>query len=231
MNGEIDLTLYSNPIELVEAASSQAMELISLKLLAKGICHIALTGGALGEQFATALVARINESVDLSGLNIWFSDERFVVASSPLRNSRPVVDGLQNPSVNVHDVQSGENGLTVQEAAAAYLAELSDVEMDICVLGLGPDGHVASLFPDQWDQTATGKAIAIIDSPKPPAERVSFSMSFINSSAQVWLLAAGEAKAVAVTQVLEGDDAIPAAHVAGIELTRLIVDTQAFFTE
>jgi len=103
--------------------------------------------------------------------------------------------------------------------------------MDICVLGLGPDGHVASLFPHHWDPHVKARAIAITDSPKPPAERVSFSMDFINASSQVWIIAAGESKAIAVSQVLEGDRDIPAGNVQGRELTRLIVDSEAFFAE
>jgi 6-phosphogluconolactonase len=73
--------------------------------------------------------------------------------------------------------------------------------------------------------------IAITDSPKPPAQRVSFSIPFINTSAQVWIIAAGAEKAAAVTQVLEADLTVPAGHVMGAELTRLIVDAAAFFTE
>ena len=231
MNDDLDLTLYADAAELVEIATAEAMDHIATNLLDKGSSHIALTGGTLGGQFAQRLVERINSAVDLSGLHIWFSDERFDLANSAARNSRPVRDGLNNPSVKVHEVNSSDDGSTVQTAAFAYESELRDVTMDICVLGLGPDGHVASLFPHHWNQNATGKAIAIVDSPKPPAERVSFTMPFINSSHQVWIIAAGETKAIAVTQVLEADQSVPAGHVMATELTRLIADTEAFFTQ
>mgnify|MGYP000157842133 CR=1 FL=1 len=231
MNEDLDLTLYADSAELVESATTEAMELIALHLLQKRSCHIALTGGSLGGEFARALVSKINQSKDLSGLNIWFSDERFDSVDSPLRNSRPVRDGLKNSTVTVHEVESTDNGITVLEAAESYDSQLRNIHMDICVLGLGPDGHVASLFPNHWDPTATGNAISIVDSPKPPSERVSFSMSFINSSTEVWIIAAGESKAVAVTQVLEAEPSVPAGHVMATELTRLIVDTEAFFTE
>jgi len=231
MNDDLDLTLYADAAELVEIATAEAMEHIATNLLDKGTSHIALTGGTLGGQFAQRLVERINTATDLTGLHIWFSDERFDVADSPARNSRPVHDGLKNDSVTVHEVNSSDDGSTVQTAAISYDNELRDVTMDICVLGLGPDGHVASLFPNHWNQSATGKAIAIVDSPKPPAERVSFTMPFINSSHQVWIIAAGETKATAVTQVLEADQSVPAGHVMAAELTRLIADTEAFFTE
>jgi len=232
MNEDLDLTMYADGAALVSATVMEALEIIWMHLAEKGACHIALTGGTLGGQFAQALVEKLNTSAkDLKGLHIWFSDERFDSADSPLRNSQPVRTGLTNPSVIVHEVKSTNDGVNVIEAAAAYEAELHEITMDICILGLGPDGHVASLFPNHWDATITGKAIPITDSPKPPPQRVSFSMDFINTSDQVWIIATGEAKATAVTQILEADLSIPAGHVMAGQLTRLIVDAEAFFAE
>ncbi len=232
MNDDLDLTMYADGPALISASVNEAMELILLHLADKGFCHIALTGGTLGGQFADALVEKLNTNApDLSGLHIWFSDERFDTADSPLRNSQPVRSALKNTSVTVHEVQSIDDGVDVIEAAAAYEAELQDITMDICVLGLGPDGHVASLFPNHWNPQLVAHAIPITDSPKPPAQRVSFSMNFINASNQVWIIATGEAKAPAVTQILEGDQSIPAGHVVAAQLTRLFVDVEAFFAE
>ena len=232
MNDDLDLTMYEDGAGLVSAATTELMEAISLHLLDKGMCHVALTGGTLGGQFAEAFVDKLNlNSADFSGLHIWFSDERFDTADSPLRNSKPVRDGLKNSSVRVHEVESTDHGLNVVEAAASYEAELRGITMDICVLGLGPDGHVASLFPNHWDQSRTAHAIPIVDSPKPPPQRVSFSMNYINSSDQVWIIATGAAKASAVTQILEGNLSLPAGNVMATQLTRLIVDTEAFFSE
>ncbi len=232
MNDDLDLTMYADGPALVGASVNEALELISLQLADKGVCHIALTGGTLGGQFAAALVEKLNSNAtDLTGLHIWFSDERFDTADSPLRNSQPVRSALKNTSVTVHEVQSTDDGVDVIEAAAAYEAELQDITMDICVLGLGPDGHVASLFPNHWNPQLVAHAIPITDSPKPPAQRVSFSMNFINASNQVWIIATGEAKAPAVTQILEGDQSIPAGHVVAAQLTRLFVDVEAFFAE
>jgi len=232
MNEDLDLTMYADAAALVSATVAEALEIIWMHLAEKGSCHIALTGGTLGGQFAEALVEKLNTSAkDLKGLHIWFSDERFDTADSPLRNSQPVRTGLTNTSVLVHEVKSTDDGVNVIEAAAAYEAELREITMDICILGLGPDGHVASLFPNHWDATITGRAIPIVDSPKPPLQRVSFSMDFINKSDQVWIIATGEAKALAVTQILEADLSIPAGHVMAAQLTRLIVDAEAFFAE
>ena len=90
---------------------------------------------------------------------------------------------------------------------------------------------MASLFPGIADIDDCRKVFAITDSPKPPAVRVSFTMSLINSAAEVWIVAAGESKADAVTKIIEGDLSIPASYVRGNSHTRLIVDTEAFFSE
>ncbi|MBU6313815.1 MAG: 6-phosphogluconolactonase [Actinomycetales bacterium] len=232
MNKDIDVTMYADAAALVSATVTEVIEIISLRLADNGVCHIALTGGSLGCQCTKALIEMLNaHSADLVGLHIWFSDERFDSADSPLRNSQPVRTGLKNSFVTVHEVQSTGDGVNVFEAAASYEAELREVTMDICILGLGPDGHVASLFPNHWDSILNSKVIPITDSPKPPPQRVSFSMNFINQSDQVWIIATGESKALAVTQILDGELSIPAGHVMAAQLTRLIVDAEAFFTE
>jgi 6-phosphogluconolactonase len=231
MNQNLDQSIYADSDALISATVSEAVDAIQLNLAKKGFCHIALTGGTLGAKFSYAFVERLNTVVDLTGLHIWFSDERFERADSHLRNSLPVRTVLANSSVKVHEVQSTDDGVNVVEAAAAYEAELRDIFMDICVLGLGDDGHVASLFPNLWEPALTSKAIPIQGSPKPPRLRVSFSMKFINQSDQVWIIAIGEAKAKTVTQILDADQSIPASHVMGAQLTRLIVDREALITK
>ncbi len=229
VNDDLDLTLYEDSSELVNATARQTLELVAKQLIDNGVCHIALTGGSLGEAFSRRLIELLNSRPnDFAGLHIWFSDERFTTSNSPLLNSRPVRDGLNNSTVTVHEVMSSDNGASVYEAADRYVAQLRGVKMDLCILGLGPDGHVASLFPMHWSSQATDAAIAVADSPKPPAERVSFSMAFINSSDQVWIIASGKIKAAAARAVLEADLSVPAGHVQATRLTRLLLDTEAF---
>lgn len=228
MRNNFELTLYEDSAELVVGAANELMKAIARRLAEKKVFHLALTGGPLGTEFAHKLVGLMNDAGDLTGLNIWFSDERFDTADSPLRNSRPVRDGLNNSSVTVHEVISSDGGVSVYEAADSYVAQLRGVKMDVCILGLGPDGHVASLFPMHWSSQATEAAIAIVDSPKPPAERVSFSMAFINASDQVWIIASGKIKAAAAKAVLRADASVPAGHVHAAGLTRLLLDTEAF---
>ena len=228
MRNNFELTLFEDSAELVVGATNEAMEVIVRLLADKKVFHIALTGGPLGTEFAEKLVELMNGAGELTGLHIWFSDERFDTADSPLRNSRPVRDGLKNASVTVHEVGSTDGGLNVYEAADSYKTQLRGVKMDLCILGLGFDGHVASLFPEHWSSQAIEAAIAVVDSPKPPPERVSFSMAFINSSDQIWIIASGKIKAAAAKAVLEADTSVPAGHVQAVGLTRLLLDSEAF---
>jgi len=112
-----------------------------------------------------------------------------------------------------------------------YALALNGVTIDLNILGVGPDGHVASLFPGIADIDDRRDIFAITDSPKPPASRISFTMKFINEAREVWIVAAGESKAEAVAKIIEGDLSIPASFVSGQERTRLIVDQAAFFAE
>jgi 6-phosphogluconolactonase len=120
---------------------------------------------------------------------------------------------------------------SIDESVSDYELALENVDIDLNILGLGPDGHVASLFPGVADIDDQRRIFAITDSPKPPPARVSFTMSTINSAQEVWIVAAGESKAEAVTKIIEGDLSIPASYVRGHSHTRLIVDTEAFFSE
>lgn len=231
MRNNFELTLFEDSAELVISAANEALALIVRLLADKKVFHIALTGGPLGTEFAEKLVELMNGAGDLKGLNIWFSDERFDTTDSPLRNSRPVRDGLKNSSITVHEVASTDDEVSVFEAAQSYEAQLRGLTMDLCILGLGFDGHVASLFPEHWSSQATDAAIAVVDSPKPPAERVTFSMAFINSSEQVWIIASGKIKAIAAKAVIEADASVPAGHVQAAGLTRLLLDSEAFSNE
>jgi 6-phosphogluconolactonase len=95
-------------------------------------------------------------------------------------------------------------------------------------MGMGPDGHVASLFPGQEGLEETGLAVAVPNSPKPPAERMSFSYEAINQAKEIWFTVAGSDKASAVLSVFENHvPALPAAKIQGIEKTVWYVDQTA----
>jgi len=232
IDDELDLTLYADATELADEVTAQILASIEKGLKLKSTFHLVLTGGTLGVQISESLVQEFNAFSDaFKGLHIWWSDERFVPADSVERNAFPFHGTLKNKNIVVHEVLASNVANDINEAVSDYALALENVDIDLNVLGLGPDGHVASLFPGMADVDDPRAIYAITDSPKPPASRVTFSMKQINSAAEVWMVAAGESKAEAVTKIIEGDISIPASYVRGNSHTRLIVDTEAFFAE
>ena len=232
IDDELDLTLYADAAELSEEVTVQILAAIEKGLKLKSQFHLVLTGGTLGVQISEALVNEFNADSDgFAGLHIWWSDERFVPSDSVERNAFPFHKTVTNTKIVIHEALASDVAKSIDEAVNDYDLALENVDIDLNVLGLGPDGHVASLFPGIADIDDHRKVFAITDSPKPPAVRVSFTMSLINSAAEVWIVAAGESKADAVTKIIEGDLSIPASYVRGNSHTRLIVDTEAFFSE
>ena len=232
IDDELDLTLYADAAELSEEVTVQILAAIEKGLKLKSQFHLVLTGGTLGVQIAEALVQEFNADLNaFKGLHIWWSDERFVAADNVERNAFAFHGNIKNANIHVHEGLASDQAKSVQDSASDYALALENVDIDLNVLGLGPDGHVASLFPGMTDIDDHRRIIAVTDSPKPPAERISFTMSMINSAEEVWIVAAGESKADAVTKIVEGDLSIPASYVRGNSHTRLIVDTEAFFAE
>lgn len=229
---DLDLTLYADQPELLREITTQLLEVVETGLRINGVFHLALTGGTLGTDLNRALVAHLNANPEMyQGLHIWWSDERFVERTSSEQNSAPFHSAVTNRNVFIHTLRASDEVENIDLAVDDYLAQLGENFMDLTILGLGPDGHVASLFPGAAHIDRLEKVIAITDSPKPPAVRATFTMSMINTSTLVWIIAAGASKAEAVTKIIEGDLSIPASYVRAADHTRLIVDTDAFLTE
>lgn len=231
IDDQLDLTLYADAAELTSEVTAQILQSVEEGLNESGRFDIALTGGTLGLAISKSLVEVLNQnSSDFAGLHIWWSDERYVAGDSEERNALPFHGKLINENVSVHEIIASDAG-SAADATTDYETQLTDVNLDLVVLGLGPDGHVASIFPGRADLDNLNRIFLIEDSPKPPAVRISFTMATINSADKVWIVATGEGKADAVTKIIEADLSIPASYVRGSRHTRLIVDTEAFFAE
>ena len=200
---------------------------------------VALTGGTIADKVHAAVAELADASpVDWSRVDVWWGDERFVAAGDPERNAlqarRAMIDRLPLDPARVHEVPASDSGVgDVEAAAAAYSDELREHgrgRFDVVMLGVGPDGHVASLFPgsaqlDVDDQVA----VAVHDSPKPPPQRVSLTYGALNRTSEVWFLVSGEGKAEAVARALGGADRheIPATGVRGEDVTAWLLDEDA----
>jgi 6-phosphogluconolactonase len=232
IDDELDLTLYADNDELADEVTAQILIAIESGLLAQGEFHLVLTGGTLGVQISNSLRAAFNTAPEMyKGLHIWWSDERFVNLDSSERNAAPFHGTLTNSNIQIHESLAPDSPASIDDAVKNYSEALDGVIIDLNILGVGPDGHVASLFPGVADLDDLRNIFAITDSPKPPAERISFTMKFINEAREVWIVAAGESKADAVAKIIEGDLSIPASYVSAQVRTRLIVDQASFFSE
>lgn len=209
--------------------------------------HLVLTGGTVGITTLRAVAeSPVRAAVDWTGVHVWWGDERFLPAGDPDRNETQarvaLLDGLDAlPAENVHPMAAarpGEPGFTVDDAAADYARELGEYavdgaavpQLDVLLLGMGPDAHVASLFPGHEMLGVSGRAtVGVYGSPKPPPERVSLTFDAIRSAREVWIVAAGAEKARAVAASLAGSpvDEAPAAGAVGRERTIWLLDAAA----
>ena len=195
--------------------------------------QLALTGGRIATRAYGNLAAEgAHSAVDWSRVELWWGDERFVPAEDGDRNAEPTLELLSGLGLNpdrVHPMPAADAGMDLDQAAEAYAAELGDTVFDICLLGMGPDGHVASIFPEHPSSYAEGDVIAVRASPKPPPERISLTLPVINRSREVWFVVSGSDKAAAAKMALlgAGPVQVPAAGVAGAERTLWLMDTDA----
>lgn len=228
-----DIRICATKSELAVTVADLVNSRIRHGLDAAGTFHLALTGGSLGILISELLVEHWNYEPEIfAGLHLWWSDERFVPELSEERNARPVLMAMIDDSpIHIHQVSSPDSNIEVKVAAKRYSADLFGIEMNLSLLGLGEDGHVASLFPGQWDETEKKGAIEVLDSPKPPRQRVSFSMSKINDSDSVWFVVSGSEKHDAVEKIIARDGSVPATHVHGKAETLLFADLAALASE
>jgi 6-phosphogluconolactonase len=205
-------------------------------LAASQVAHVCITGGRGGHGALMGLAA--DTGIDWQRVHVWWSDERFLPMGDPERNDTmaraALLDVVDLPADNIHPMPTSDAYADVGEAADAYAAELAafgDPCPPFCVsiLGMGEDGHVASLFPEHAGLQETRPVFAVTDSPKPPPVRVSMSFDVINAADEVVLIASGAGKADAVGLFVNdaGPLAVPAAGVHGRSLTLLVVDEAA----
>lgn len=241
------ISIYADPSELARATAEALLQrLTKLQARQPGAAHLALTGGTVGTRVLAEVAQNpLREDVDWSRVHLWWGDERFLPPGDPDRNETQARGALITalgdllPDANVHPVPGPGAGVDGPAAAAArYARELAAFapagalvpRFDVLLLGMGPDGHVASLFPGKQTLQVRGvAAVAETDSPKPPSGRVSLTFDAINSASQVWVVAAGAEKAEAVGNALGGARVAdtPAAGVRGRDVTEWRLDEAA----
>ena len=189
---------------------------------------VALTGGTLGIQMLSTIRDEpLLDAVDWSGVHFWWGDERF--ADDEDRNASQaraaLLDSLPLPAGNIHEVARPSDGVSLDEAATIYAEAVRDVHFTVMILGIGPDGHLASLFPGRSEIDVAGRgALAIRNSPKPPPERVTLTRDSLQACDELWFIAAGEDKSEAIAAAYRHDEVLPAGRVRGPK-TLWLLDT------
>jgi len=208
----------------------------------KGVAHVVLTGGTVASEVHRAVSSHPQrDSVDWSAVHLWWGDERFVPAGDDHRNELHVTNDLLGALAltpgNIHRMPASDAGLSLTEAAASYEAELARCsgvsgpwpDFDIAFAGVGPDGHVLSVFPGSAQASMAHEGVVAVDnSPKPPAERLTMTLSLLNRSQRVWLVAAGADKAPAIGLALADAHVVevPAAGLSGTQSTKVFIDSE-----
>jgi 6-phosphogluconolactonase len=244
-----EVFVYASGDLLASAAAARTVTRLADAIAARGHAHLVLTGGGIGTKVLAAIAAApARDAVDWRVVDFWWGDERFEVTGDPERNETgaraALLDKLGVDQARVHAVPGpdGPDGDDVDAAAARYAAELAAAArqaggggnsavpaFDVLMLGVGPEGHVASIFPEAPAAYATGSVVAVRNSPKPPPTRISLTFSAIQAAREVWVLASGAEKADAVAEALSGvsQDKLPAAGARGRDRTLFLLDQEA----
>jgi 6-phosphogluconolactonase len=240
-----EVLVHRDAEAVAQAIAARLVTTIVEVQAARGRAHISLTGGGMGSACLAALLASPSrDAVDWGALHVWWGDERFLPSGHPDRNEtqarEALLDHVPLDPAHVHPMPSSDGGLDVDEAAVQYADELrrhsrpeDHAELpsfDVCLLGIGPDAHVASLFPQMAGVHETVRTVVgVHGSPKPPPQRVSLTLPALRASTEVWIIADGQGKADALRLALSGAGPVqvPAAAARGRERTLVIIDEAA----
>ncbi|MEV6017814.1 MULTISPECIES: 6-phosphogluconolactonase [unclassified Streptomyces] len=241
------LVVHRDKELMAEAAAARLITKIVDAQASRGYASIVLTGGRNGNGLLAALAsAPARDAVDWARLDLWWGDERYLPEGDPDRNDTQaraaLLDAVPLDPERVHTMPAsdGPYGADVEAAAESYAAELAKAAgpenhgpvpaFDVLMLGVGPDTHVASLFPELPAVRETERTVVgVHGAPKPPPTRISLTLPAIRSAREVWLLAAGEDKAEAAAIALSGAGEIqaPAAGAYGRSRTLWLLDAAA----
>ncbi len=241
-----EVLVHRNPDVLAAAVAARLITRLVDVQVARGEASLVLTGGGVGTKTLAAVAASpAHGAVDWRKLDIWWGDERFLPSGDPERNEtqarQALLDSVPVNPQRVHPMPAsdGDDGDDPEAAADRYagaLARATRLEdharapsFDVLLLGCGPDGHIASLFPGKPSLYDERPVVAVRGAPKPPPTRLSLTIPVIRAAREVWVVAAGGEKARAVSAALSGAgvNQIPAAAARGRQRTLWLLDKDA----
>lgn len=212
---------FDSRIAFEQAASRRILEIAARAIVKRGAFRIVLAGGNTPRNIYQALCTA---ATDWSAWHIYFGDERCLPADDPERNSSMArsawLDQVAIPARHIHEILGD---LGPEAAAAIYAREVAAVdEFDLVLLGLGEDGHTASLFPGKdWGEVDDAfPVLAVHDAPKMPSDRVTLSARRLSKARKAMFLVTGESKMDAMNRLMAGEK-IPASSIrpeSGIDI-------------
>lgn len=217
------------PLESAKAVAERACHKILVTageaIRQRGEFHLVLAGGTTPELCYRLLA---DNQADWANWQIYFGDERCLPDGDPERNSQKAANALTNrvaiPATRVHPIPAE---LGAERAAEAYARLISNrLPFDLVLLGMGEDGHTASLFPGH-QHPAGLRVVPVHNAPKPPADRVSLSTAALGSCRQLLFLITGKGKQQAVAQWRSGKD-LPIAQIKSSGVSEVLVDCDAW---
>jgi 6-phosphogluconolactonase len=228
------ITTFADPEATAERASVEIARAIESAREQRGVAHLALSGGSTPARTYELLAGAL---ADWDGVEIWFADERCVPPEDAESNYRLAAETLLRPAgIDPARVHRMEGELGPEEGARRYAEALASSSaaaeqtlpvLDLIALGIGPDGHVASLFPGAPTLDAGEQAIClgVDNSPKPPPERITLSLAVLRAARRCLLLATGAGKADAIAAALaEPSNHVPASLLVRERLTVIVDD-------
>lgn len=206
------MTVHRDAEALSLAVALRIAELAAQSIALRGGCRIALAGGQTPRR-CYELLREL--PVDWSRIELYFGDERCLPRGDTERNDAMALDALVShidlPPENLHAIPAE---LGAERAASAYARLLDETgALDLVLLGLGEDGHTASLFPGNAALNSDAAAVPVYGAPKPPPERVSLSLATLNAAANRLFIVSGEGKRDALRHIAQ----TPAGRVVGAE--------------
>ncbi len=245
MGGTPEIIVHRDPMLLARAVAARLLTRLVDVQAAKSSASIVLTGGGIGIAVLEALrdSPAVN-AIDWDRLDVWWGDERFVPADDDERNEKQarqaLLDHVPLDPDRIFAMGASDGPDDEPEAAAERYAELLRrraspedhgpvPSFDVLLLGIGPEGHVASVFPESPAVHDTRSVVAVRGCPKPPPLRVSLTLPSIRAAREVWVIAAGESKAEAAQMALSGagEVQVPAAGAFGRSRTLWLLDDGA----
>lgn len=237
------VTVFDDRAALIAGIAERFVTTIVEVLTSQDEAHVVLTGGSVGiDSLAAIASAEGCNGIEWHRIHVWWGDERWLPAGDSERNDAQADEALLSkiecPAANIHRFPAADEGLDLDAAARAYAKELKshapegerNPAFDLVFLGVGPDAHIASLFPGhEGVREREATVIAVRNSPKPPPERLSLTLPVINSAELVWLCLSGADKASALGLALAGANVsdVPVAGAMGRRKTVFLVDRAA----